>query len=124
MLIILTCPLFCLLRTFTPSVTSPLKTHLMNSGTLLILHASTEKNIQPSFCKALWEKLGFPIVDFLGGSDGKESSCNAGDPGSIPGSARSSGEGNGYPLQYSCLEKSMDRGAWWASVHGVAKGRT
>ena len=47
-----------------------------------------------------------------------------GDPGSIPGSGRSSGEGNGNPLQYSCLENSMDGGAWWATVHGVAKSWT
>ena len=58
------------------------------------------------------------------GSDGKESTCNAGDPGSIPGSGSSVGEGNGYPLQCSCLENSMDRGAWWATAHGVAKSRT
>ena len=58
---------------------------------------------------------------FPGGSDGKESACNAGDPGSIPGSGRSSGEGNGYPLQYSCLENPMDRGALWATVHGVTR---
>ena len=51
---------------------------------------------------------------FPGGSDGKESACNAGDLCSKPGSGRSPGEGNGYPLQYSCLENSMDRGAWWA----------
>ena len=57
-----------------------------------------------------------------GGSDGKE--CNVGDPGSIPGSGRCPGEGNGNPLQYSCLENSMDRGAWWATVHGVAKADT
>ena len=50
--------------------------------------------------------------------------CNAGDLGSIPGSGRSPGEGNGNPLQYSCLENPMDRGAWWATVHGVAKSRT
>ena len=56
-----------------------------------------------------------------GGSDGKESACNAGDPGLIPGSGRSSGEGHGSPLQYSYLENSMDRGALWATVHGVAK---
>ena len=54
-------------------------------------------------------------------SNGKASACNAGDPGSIPGLGRSPGEGNGYPLQYSCLENSMDGGAWWATVHGVAK---
>ena len=58
---------------------------------------------------------------FPGGSDSKESACNAGDPGSILGSGRSLGKGNGYPLQYSCLENSMDRGAWRATVHGVAK---
>ena len=61
---------------------------------------------------------------FSGGSDGKESACNAGDPGLIPGSGRSLGEGNGYPFQYSCLENSMDRGAWWATVHGVTKSQT
>ena len=51
-------------------------------------------------------------------SVGKECACNAGDPGSIPGSGRSPGEGNGNPLQYSCLENPMDRGAWQATVHG------
>ena len=61
------------------------------------------------------------IKGFPGGSDGKASACNAGDPGSIPGSGRSRGEGNGNPLQYSCLENSMDRRAWWATVHGGRK---
>ena len=56
--------------------------------------------------------LGFP-----GGSDGQETACNAGDLGSIPGSGRSTGEENGHPLQYSCLENSMDRGVWRAAVH-------
>ena len=51
----------------------------------------------------------------------KESACSAGDAGSIPGSRRSPGGGNGHPLQYSCLESSMDRGAWWATVYGEAK---
>ena len=63
-------------------------------------------------------------VDFPGGSDCKASAYNAGDLGSIPGSGRSPGEGNGNPLQYSCLENPMDGGAWWATVHGVAKSRT
>ena len=58
-----------------------------------------------------------------GGSDGKESTCNAGDLGSIPGWGRFPGGGHGNPLQYSCLENSMDRGAWWATVQGVAKSR-
>ena len=63
-----------------------------------------------------------PLVDFMGfpgGSDNKESACNSGDLGSIPG--RSLGEGHGNPLQYSCLENSMDTGAWRATVYGVAK---
>ena len=55
---------------------------------------------------------------------GKESTCHAGDPGSIPGSRRSPGGGHGHPLQYSCLENPKDRGAWQATVHGVAEGRT
>ena len=63
--------------------------------------------------------LGFP-----GCSVNKESACNAGDPGSIPGLRRSSGERNGYSLQYSCLENPMDRGAWRATIHGVAKSQT
>ena len=52
---------------------------------------------------------------------GKESACNAGDPGLIPGLGKSSAEGNGNPLQYSCLENPMDRGAWQATVHGIAR---
>ena len=55
---------------------------------------------------------------------GRESTCNAGDVGSISGSGRSSREGNGTPLQYSCLENPTDRGAWWTAVHGVAKSQT
>ena len=64
-------------------------------------------------------KKGFP-----GGSEVKASACNAGDVGLIPGSGRSPGEGNGNPLQYSCLENPMDGGAWWATVHRVAKSQT
>ena len=54
----------------------------------------------------------------------KESACNAGDPGSIPGLGRSPGEGHGNPLQYSCLENPMDGGAWWATIHEVAESQT
>ena len=54
----------------------------------------------------------------------KNPPANAGDPGSIPGLGQSPGEGNGNPLQYSCLENSMDRGAWWATVHGVSRSWT
>ena len=60
---------------------------------------------------------------FPGNSVGKESACSAEDPGSIPGSGRSPGEGNGKPLQYPCLDNLMDRGAWLAAVHGVTKSR-
>ena len=63
-------------------------------------------------------------VDFPGGSDGKASAYNEGDLGSIPGSGRSPGEGNGNPFKYSCLENPMDIGAWLATVHGVAKSWT
>ena len=60
----------------------------------------------------------------VGGSEFKASACNVGDLGLIPGSRRSPGEGNGNPLQYSCLENPMDGGAWWATVHRVAKSQT
>ena len=68
----------------------------------------------------------FPVViyGFPGGSEVKASACNVGDLGSIPGLGRSPGEGNGNPLQYSCLENPMDGGAWWATVHGVPKSGT
>ena len=73
----------------------------------------------PGFESQLCHLLGFP-----GGSESKESACNAGDLGSMPGSGRSPGEGNGYPFQYSCLENPMDRGTWQATVHGVTKSQT
>ena len=63
------------------------------------------------------------MLGFLGGSDGKESACIAGDLGSIPASGRSPGKGIGYPLQYTCMENPLDRGAWQAIVHRVAKSR-
>ena len=63
--------------------------------------------------------MGFPV-----GSDGKESTCHAVNPGSIPGSGRSPGEGNGKPLQYSSMENPMDTQAWQATLHGVAKHQT
>ena len=76
-------------------------------------------NLQAFGGWALVSQMGFP-----GGADDKESAYNVGDPGLIPGSGRSPGEGNGNPLQYSCLEYSMDRRAWWATVHGAAKNWT
>ena len=65
-----------------------------------------------------------PFEGFAGGSDDKESACNAGDSGSIPGSGGSPGQGNGNPLQYSCLENPMERRTWRATVHGVTKNQT
>ena len=61
------------------------------------------------------------VRGFPGGLGGKESACNAGDPGLIPELGRSSGEGNGNPLQYSCLKNPMDRGAWQSAAHGIAE---
>ena len=66
----------------------------------------------------------FPDCVLPGGSDGKEPVCCIGDPGSIPESGRSPGEGNGNPLQNSSLKNSMDRGTWWATVHGITKSQT
>ena len=63
-------------------------------------------------------RMGIP-----GGSDGKEFACNTGGLGLMSRTGRSPGEGNGNPLQYSCLENSMDRGAWWATIHGAAKSQ-
>ena len=81
-------------------------------------HEELGKTEQLSLSLSSPNEWGFP-----GGSDGKESECNARDMGSIPGSRRSHGERNGYPFQYSCLENSVDRGAWRATVHGVAKSQ-
>ena len=67
---------------------------------------------------------GLTFGGFPGGSEVKASACSVGDLGSIPGLGRSPGEGNGNLLQYSCLENPMDRGAWWAAVHGAAKSQT
>ena len=69
-------------------------------------------------------KMSLKNFIFPGGSEVKASACKVGDLGSIPGLGRSPGERNGNPLQYSCLENPMDRGAWWATVHGVAKSQT
>ena len=76
-------------------------------------------NVYTSFAAECVFYDGFP-----GGSDGKESACNARDMGLIPALGRPFGEGNDIPPQYSCLGNPMDRGAWWATVHGVAKSWT
>ena len=73
--------------------------------------------------KSIDSPFSFPPMDFLGSSDDKESVCNAGKSDSILGSEKSPGEGNGNPLWYSCLENSINRGVWWATVQGVAKSQ-
>ena len=86
----------------------------------MVLTAAWKTNTVPhQICQKSFERYSFP-----GGSDGKESTHNAGDLGSIPESGRSPGEGNGYPLQFFCLENFMDRGTWQAPVLGVTKSRT
>ena len=89
---------------------------------MALLKFTNSQVVSTSYSEALQKKerkRGFP-----GGSNGKESSCNAGDLYLIPGLGRSPGEGNGNQLQYACLEKSMGRGAWWAIVYGVTKSQT
>ena len=88
-----------------------LRVHAPNAGGQGLIPGQGTKIPHPSTCI-----LGFP-----GGSEGKESACSVGHEGSIPGLGRSPEEGNGYPLQYSCLGNSMDAGAWQATVHGVPK---
>ena len=94
---------------------------------LLILQLNTDVNtcfVSAKF--SLWLKISnyYPLNGFPGGSDGRASVYNPGDQGSIPRLERSPGEGNGNPLQHYCLENLMDKGAWYATVHGVAKTRT
>ena len=98
---------------------------------VMVIVNNTAMNIESMYLFKWWFSLViYPWVGLLDhmavlqgflGLDGKESACNAGDLSLIPGMGRSPGEGNGHPLQYSYLENPMDRGAWWATVHGVAK---
>ena len=89
-----------------------------STGAVIFAYNVLNASINLRTCYSCLLLLGFP-----GGSNGKESACNTGDLGPIPGSGRSPGEGNGYPLQYSWLENSMDRGAWQARVLGVTKSQ-
>ena len=96
------------------------------SGAILPLFSSSILDIFLPGRLIFWCHNFLPFILFIlpDGSDGKASAYNAGDPGSIPGLGRYPGEGNGNPLQYSCLENPMDGGAWLATVHGVAKSWT
>ena len=99
-------------KIFLSDYITAIKLFLLKSGT-------TWKEYSLVFtCKVVLVSSGFPHS-----SVGKSSACNAGDPDSIPGSGRSPGEGNSNPLQYSCLENPTDRGAWQATVHGIARVR-
>ena len=82
-----------------------------------MIQSSAEIDVRASLLLVHSVRVTWTLLGFLGGSDGKESTCNAGDLGSIPGLERSPGEGSGYPLQYSGLENSVDRGAWQTTVH-------
>ena len=96
-----------------------------NLITQLVKNPSAMKEI--FLGKICWKRnrLLTPIfMGFPGGSDSKESACNAGELGLISGLGRSPGEGNGNPLQCSCLKNPMDRGTWWATVNGVSQSRT
>ena len=98
-----------------------------NKVSVLLQQEEQKRGPCPNAQKPMIGGFYMEIVNYLsfpGGSDGKESACNAGDLGSIPGSGRSPKEGDGNPLQYSCLENSMDRGAWQTTAHGVAKSQT
>ena len=108
----------CLPTMWETSVQSLGGEDLMEKG--MAIHSSIlaprPKKKKDGLKEILW---GFPCS-----SGGKVSACNAGDLGLIPESGRSPGEGNGNPLQYSCLENPMDQGTWWATVHGVTKSQT
>ena len=89
------------------------------------LYVGQEATVRTGHGTTDWFQVGKGVhQDFPGGSDGKASVYNVGDPGSIPGRGRPPGEGNGNPLRYYCLENPMDRGAWLATVHVVAKSWT
>ena len=97
----------------------------LNSHSLTFLASGTgfmQDSFSMSVAGMVWGWLKHN--DFPGGSDGKASVYDRGDPGPIPGLGRSLGEGNGNPLQYSCLENPMDGGAQWAAVHGVSRNQT
>ena len=122
MLTLITCLRWCLSASLLSSYFFlPLfqtKDTIWKEETTSSAHVQSEE-LRSSSSKASLVAWGFP-----GGSEVKASARNSGDPGSIPGSGRSPGEGNGNPLQYSCLENPMEGGAWWATFHGVAKSWT
>ena len=98
--------------------------HLGSFHVLAVVHsAAVDVEVHVSFQTMFFSGyiIFLWIYNFPRGSDGKESACSAGDLGAMPGLGRSLGEGNGNPLQYSCLENPMDRGGWWAAVHEIAE---
>ena len=95
----------------------------LNKIVRLVLFKRKSDHISLLLKSSNWVHLT-SLRSFPGGSDGKESPCNTGNPCSVPGWGRSPGEGNGNPLQYSCLENSMDRGTWQGTVHGITKSWT
>ena len=88
------------------------------------VHSEIPRSNQHLVWSLVFKNSYYYCWDFPGGSDGKEPAYNAGDPGSIPRLGRSTGVGNGNPFQYSFLENSMDRGAWWVTVDGITNSWT
>ena len=112
-----------------PSLVGPSWTNSNSLDPLFLPLQGRDRNICPTcLSKLTWgsSEVAFTlrVMGFPGGSDGEEPTCDTGDPGSVPGLGRSPGEGHGNRLQYSCLGNPMDRGAWWAIVHGVTKSQT
>ena len=109
-------------------ITLPAKVHIVTAMIFpVVVYGYDSWAIKKAECQRIdaFELFFFKLLQgFPGGSDSKESARNGGNLGSFPGSGRSLGEGNGNPLQYSCLENPMDRGAWWASVPEVTKSQT
>ena len=104
----------------TPATTLGFLSHSILSKPNIRINTGNTRNL-PSVSFTSFALL---TTSFSRGLDGKEYACNAGGPGSIPGLGRSPGEGHGYPFQNSCLENSMDRGAWWATVQRIAMNQT
>ena len=114
------------LTTYSAACCPGARFHLREVSRKLKLARLSNESRNNTYFSFLFGDLAYPFwtMGFPGSSDGKASACNVEDPSSVPGLGRSPGKGNGKPLQYSCLENSMDGGAWWATVHGVAKSQT
>ena len=117
-----TCLNVYLIQNYPPGETPRIMFGHISRHCAFFLFSLSSQSVHLSASHAFRIQYAFHL--FPGGLDGKVSAYNAGDLGSIPRLERFPGEGNGNPLQYSCLENPMDRGVWWATVHGVTKSQT